>query len=72
MYDNHELNHVLSLILAIGNRLNQGHVNRENASGFDLDILANLKDVKSGDGTLNLLQYIVKVYVNSTNIVSNY
>ncbi|XP_033639550.1 uncharacterized protein LOC117300002 isoform X2 [Asterias rubens] len=55
---------VLGLILAFGNYMNGGNRTRGQADGFGLDILAKLKDVKSQDNKISLLQYIVSYYVD--------
>ncbi|XP_038073094.1 uncharacterized protein LOC119741421, partial [Patiria miniata] len=54
---------ILGLILAFGNYMNGGNRTRGQADGFGLDILAKLKDVKSMDNKISLLQYIVTHYV---------
>lgn len=38
---------VLGIILALGNYMNGGNMQRGQADGFGLEILAKLKDVKS-------------------------
>lgn len=60
---------MLGIILSIGNKLNAGNQRRGNAKGFELDILGKLKDVKSNDGSTNLLEYIVKSYLSCTKKV---
>ena len=61
LFRNPQLNKVLGVILAVGNLMNKGNPVRGEASGFQIDILNRLKDVRSIDGS-NLLQYIVKYY----------
>lgn len=56
------LRQVLSIILACGNYMNGGTA-RGQADGFHVDILAKLKDVKSKDNAMTLLQYIVRVWI---------
>ncbi|XP_040576965.1 uncharacterized protein capu [Lepeophtheirus salmonis] len=52
---------VLSVILACGNYMNGGNMQRGQADGFAIDILPKIKDVKSAkDSSVNLLQYIVR------------
>lgn len=53
---------LLGLILALGNYMNGG-TTRGQADGFSLEILAKLKDVKSKDNSVSLLQYVVAQYV---------
>lgn len=38
---------ILGIILALGNYMNGGNMQRGQADGFGLEILAKLKDVKS-------------------------
>ena len=57
-----DLYDVLGLVLTIGNQLNTGNATRGMADGFRLDILSKLKDLRSQDGSINLLHYIVKRY----------
>ncbi|KAK3737560.1 hypothetical protein QZH41_017757 [Actinostola sp. cb2023] len=61
---NREVHNILSLVLAFGNHMNGGNVSRGQADGFELDILAKLKDVKSKDHSITLLHYLVQVYLN--------
>lgn len=51
---------VLSVILACGNYMNGGNHQRGQADGFAIDILPKVKDVKSKDNSVNLLQYVVR------------
>jgi formin 2 len=51
---------VMSIVLACGNYMNGGNMQRGQADGFAIDILPKLKDVKSKDNTTTLLQYIVR------------
>uniref|UniRef100_A0ACB8G643 Uncharacterized protein n=1 Tax=Sphaerodactylus townsendi TaxID=933632 RepID=A0ACB8G643_9SAUR len=50
---------VLGLILAFGNYMNGGNRTRGQADGFGLEILPKLKDVKSRDTRINLVDYVV-------------
>lgn len=58
-----EVSRVLGIILALGNYMNGGNRQRGQADGFAIDILPKVKDVKSKDNTLNLLFYVVKMYI---------
>lgn len=49
----------MKLILEIGNFLNHG-TNKGNASGFDLDTLVKLDDIKSICKKLSLLYFILR------------
>ncbi|KAM7249491.1 hypothetical protein ACFE04_019819 [Oxalis oulophora] len=60
-----ELKKVIAIILALGNFMNGGNLQRGQADGFGLDILPKLKDVKSKDNSLTLLHYIVKTYLKT-------
>ncbi len=51
---------VLSVILSCGNYMNGGNRQRGQADGFAIDILPKLKDVKSRDNSITLLQYVVR------------
>ena len=59
-----KIKNILGIVLACGNYMNAKNKIRSNADGFDLDILTNLKNVKSKDNTTNLLKYIAYYYVN--------
>ncbi|XP_065564912.1 formin-2-like isoform X3 [Artemia franciscana] len=54
---------VLGIILALGNYMNGGNVQRGQADGFSLDILPKLKDVKSRDNASTLLHFVVSTYM---------
>lgn len=69
LFRNPQMNKVLGLILAVGNKMNEGNPIRGEANGFQIDILSRLKDVKSSDGS-NLLEYIVNYFCSYTNSVS--
>ncbi|XP_061163770.1 uncharacterized protein LOC133172931 [Saccostrea echinata] len=55
---------ILGIVLAIGNYMNGGNRSRGQADGFGIEILAKLKDVKTKDNRMTLLQYIVSTYVS--------
>ncbi|KAL5009280.1 hypothetical protein ScPMuIL_014861 [Solemya velum] len=55
--------HILGIVLAMGNYMNGGNRTRGQADGFMLDILPKLRDVKSKDNRMNLIQYLVASYV---------
>ncbi|XP_066464598.1 formin-1 isoform X1 [Eleutherodactylus coqui] len=54
---------VMGLILAFGNYMNGGNRTRGQADGFGLEILPKLKDVKSRDNGLSLVDYVVRYYL---------
>ncbi|XP_021551032.2 formin-1 isoform X1 [Neomonachus schauinslandi] len=54
---------ILALILAFGNYMNGGNRTRGQADGYSLEILPKLKDVKSRDNGINLVDYVVKYYL---------
>ncbi|XP_066533933.1 formin [Hoplias malabaricus] len=56
---------VLGMILALGNYMNGGSRTRGQADGFCLDILPKLKDVKSRDNRINLVDYVVSYYLRN-------
>ena len=60
---NQDLKQVLTVILACGNYLNGGNKQRGQADGFALDILPKIKDVKTKDNFSNLLNYVVRVWI---------
>ena len=47
---------VMGVILACGNYMNGGNLQRGQADGFAIDILPKLKDVKSKDNSMTFLQ----------------
>ncbi len=53
-----ELKKVIAIILAFGNFMNGGNLQRGQADGFGLDILPKLKDVKSKGAELLLLFFL--------------
>ena len=54
---------VFSIILSCGNYMNGGNRQRGQADGFAIDILPKIKDVKSRDNSMKLLQYVVRVWI---------
>ncbi|XP_077076428.1 formin isoform X2 [Siphateles boraxobius] len=54
---------VMGLVLALGNYMNGGSRARGQADGFGLEILPKLKDVKSRENHISLLDYIVSYYL---------
>lgn len=65
LFKPHEkLSQVLALVLMTGNKMNADSSSRSNASAFKLDILTELKDVRSNDGSTNLLKFIVQSYID--------
>ncbi|XP_078031143.1 formin-1 isoform X4 [Epinephelus lanceolatus] len=59
------LRDVLGLVLAFGNYMNGGNRTRGQADGFGLEILPKLKDVKSRDNRINLVEYVVLYYLRN-------
>ncbi|XP_016149717.1 formin-like [Sinocyclocheilus grahami] len=55
---------VMGLVLALGNYMNGGSRARGQADGFGLEILPKLKDVKSRENHMSLLDYIVSYYLH--------
>lgn len=64
LIENASIRKILGIILACGNSMNASNKSRGDADGFDLSILPSLKDVKSKDNTINLVQYIAWYYVS--------
>lgn len=59
------LKDILGLVLAFGNYMNGGNRTRGQADGFGLEILPKLKDVKSRDNRMNLVDYVVLYYLRN-------
>ncbi|XP_029972581.1 formin isoform X1 [Salarias fasciatus] len=59
------LKDIMGLILAFGNYMNGGNRTRGQADGFGLEILPKLKDVKSRDNRINLMDYVVSYYLRN-------
>lgn len=58
---------VVALILALGNHMNGGNRTRGQADGFGLEILPKLKDVKSKDNRISLVDYVVSYYLRNVD-----
>nr|XP_029486707.1 uncharacterized protein LOC115107453 [Oncorhynchus nerka] len=56
---------VMGLVLALGNHMNGGNRTRGQADGFGLEILPKLKDVKSRDNRISLVDYVVSYYLRN-------
>ncbi|KAL2082742.1 hypothetical protein ACEWY4_022560 [Coilia grayii] len=56
---------VVGLVLSLGNYMNGGSRVRGQADGFGLEILPKLKDVKSRDNRISLVDYIVSYYLRN-------
>ncbi|XP_041950134.1 formin isoform X2 [Alosa sapidissima] len=56
---------VIGLVLALGNYMNGGSRTRGQADGFGLEILPKLKDVKSRDNRISLVDYVVSYYLRN-------
>lgn len=56
---------VMGLVLAFGNYMNGGNRTRGQADGFGLEILPKLKDVKSRDNCISLVDYVVAYYLRN-------
>lgn len=56
---------VMGLVLAFGNYMNGGNRTRGQADGFALEILPKLKDVKSRDNRISLVDYVVSYYLRN-------
>nr|XP_061824825.1 formin-like isoform X3 [Nerophis lumbriciformis] len=59
----HNVRDVMGLVLALGNYMNGGNRTRGQADGFALEILPKLKDVKSRDTHISLVDYVVLSYL---------
>ncbi|KAM8915516.1 formin isoform 1-T1 [Spinachia spinachia] len=65
LLDSNSLRDVMGLVLAFGNYMNGGNRTRGQADGFGLEILPKLKDVKSRDNRINLVDYVVLYYLRN-------
>ncbi|XP_027855964.1 formin isoform X1 [Xiphophorus couchianus] len=65
LHDCDSLQDVMGLVLAFGNYMNGGNRTRGQADGFGLEILPKLKDVKSRDNHINLVDYVVLNYLRN-------
>lgn len=52
--------------------MNLHSTSRSNAYGYKLEILPELKDVRSFDGSSNLLQFIVQSYIDCHSVRYSY
>ncbi|XP_051816901.1 formin-like isoform X2 [Acanthochromis polyacanthus] len=58
---------VMGLVLALGNHMNGGSRTRGQADGYSLEILPKLKDVKSRDNRISLMDYVVSYYLHNVD-----
>ncbi|KAM9355178.1 formin-like isoform 1-T1 [Pholidichthys leucotaenia] len=58
---------VMALVLALGNHMNGGSRIRGQADGFGLEILPKLKDVKSRDNRISMVDYVVSYYLHNVD-----
>ncbi|KAK9533544.1 hypothetical protein VZT92_008656 [Zoarces viviparus] len=65
LLDCDSLREVMGLVLAFGNYMNGGNRTRGQADGFGLEILPKLKDVKSRDNSMNLVDFVVIYYLRN-------
>ncbi|XP_030626785.1 formin [Chanos chanos] len=65
LLENESVKEVIGLVLALGNYMNGGNRTRGQADGFGLDILPKLKDVKSRDNRISLVDYVVFYYLRN-------
>ncbi|XP_066468400.1 formin-1 [Tiliqua scincoides] len=63
LLDMKSVKEMLGLILAFGNYMNGGNRTRGQADGFGLEILPKLKDVKSRDTGVSLVDYVMIYYL---------
>ncbi|XP_052009353.1 formin-1-like, partial [Xyrauchen texanus] len=63
--ENDSVKDVIGLVLAFGNYMNGGNRTRGQADGFGLEILPKLKDVKSRDNRISLVDYVVSYYLRN-------
>ncbi|XP_034050683.1 formin-like isoform X3 [Thalassophryne amazonica] len=61
------LRDIIGLVLAFGNYMNGGNRTRGQADGFGLEILPKLKDVKSRDNHMSLVDYVVLYYLRNVD-----
>ncbi|XP_068564522.1 formin [Cebidichthys violaceus] len=67
LLENDGVTDVMGLVLALGNHMNGGNRTRGQADGFGLDILPKLKDVKSRDNRISLVDYVVSYYLHNVD-----
>ncbi|KAL0969166.1 hypothetical protein UPYG_G00223370 [Umbra pygmaea] len=65
LLDSSSVKDVMGLVLAFGNYMNGGNRTRGQADGFGLEILPKLKDVKSRDNRISLVDYVVGYYLRN-------
>ncbi|KAI4902054.1 hypothetical protein NFI96_033103 [Prochilodus magdalenae] len=65
LLESNSLKEVVGLVLAFGNYMNGGNRTRGQADGFGLEILPKLKDVKSRDNQISLVDYVVSYYLRN-------
>ncbi|XP_029613696.1 formin [Salmo trutta] len=65
LMDTSSVREVMGLILALGNHMNGGNRTRGQADGFGLEILPKLKDVKSRDNRISLVDYVTSYYLRN-------
>ncbi|XP_073683598.1 uncharacterized protein [Garra rufa] len=63
--ENDSVKDIIGVILAFGNYMNGGNRTRGQADGFGLEILPKLKDVKSRDNRISLVDYVVSYYLRN-------
>ncbi|KAL7388023.1 hypothetical protein ABVT39_005548 [Epinephelus coioides] len=67
LLENEGVRDVMGLVLALGNHMNGGNRTRGQADGFGLEILPKLKDVKSRDNRISLVDYVVSYYLHNVD-----
>ncbi|XP_072545897.1 formin-like isoform X3 [Salminus brasiliensis] len=65
LLEDSSIKEVIGLVLAFGNYMNGGNRTRGQADGFGLEILPKLKDVKSRDNRISLVDYVVSYYLRN-------
>uniref|UniRef100_A0AAY5F6D3 FH2 domain-containing protein n=1 Tax=Electrophorus electricus TaxID=8005 RepID=A0AAY5F6D3_ELEEL len=65
LLESDSIKEVMGLVLAFGNYMNGGNRTRGQADGFGLEILPKLKDVKSRDNRISLVDYVVSYYLRN-------
>ncbi|XP_076833992.1 formin isoform X1 [Brachyhypopomus gauderio] len=65
LMERNSVKEVMGLVLAFGNYMNGGNRTRGQADGFGLEILPKLKDVKSRDNRISLVDYVVSYYLRN-------
>ncbi|KAI3383627.1 hypothetical protein SNEBB_000014 [Seison nebaliae] len=64
------IKNVLQLILIYGNYMNGGNRMRGEAEAFNVNILTQLKDIKSRNNDMSFIQYIVKLFIKKYQHIS--